>query len=167
MVPAGTATAAAPAVPDRQPGMPAVIPQAMLDRIEQAVASIPDADTDGGWGLLNQLFTATEMDDLNRPWQGTSGKTLAGRRLLIRSVSRRPSAFDGGPEIFLVVDSVDLGNGEQITWTSSALAVIVQLAVAYNRDWLPIVAEVTAAAKPTKSGFVPYHLNVTEIHASA
>ena len=150
-----------PAIPEG----PAVIPAALLEKIEQAVSTIPEADGEGGWDMLSQLFAATDADDLNRPWQGTSGRTLAGRRLLIKSVTRRPSSFDGGPEIFLVVRSVDTATGEDITWTSSALAVVVQLAVAYQRGWYPLIADVVAAPKPTARGFTPYHLNVTRLRA--
>lgn len=143
----------------------AVIPDHVLEKIIAEVERLPESDDDGQWGIVEQLLTATDMDDLNRPWEATSGKTLAGRRLQITSVKRRPSSFEGGPEIFLVIDSVDLADGEKLVWTSSALAVIIQLAVAYNRGWLPLIAEVTAARKPTKRGYIPYHLTITRIKA--
>lgn len=139
------------------------IPDHILDKIIAEVEQLPESADDGQWNIVEQLLTATDMDDLNRPWEATSGKTLAGRRLQVTGVKRRPSAYEGGPEIFLVIDSIDLNSGEALTWTSSALAVIIQLAVAYNRGWLPLVAEVTAARKPTKRGFIPYHLTITQI----
>lgn len=139
------------------------IPAALLERIIAEVQNIPDGDDGDSWGMIEQLLASESAEDLNRPWDGTSGRDLENRRFRITGVTKRPSAFDGGPEIFLVVHSTDMGTGEAVTWTTSSLAVIVQLAVAHNRAWFPIVADITPAAKPTKRGFRPYHLTVVRI----
>lgn len=153
--------------PAPQPGSdgPLAIPDHLLDQVVKMVRQIPLKDDSASFGMLEKLLAADNWRDLNKPWEGTSGRELAGRRLLITDVGSRPSAFDAGPEIFLVVTSTDMTTGEEITWTTSALMVIVQLATAYVKGWLPIVAEVTAAAKPTARGFTPYHLTVQEIGA--
>lgn len=173
-VPPGTgiepaAAAAAPAVPavaDGDGGQVA-IPDHLLEQIITAVQKIPEAADSDQFGIIAQLLQAKTFGDLNKPWESTPGRALAGRRLRITSVTRRPSEFDGGPEIFLIVQATDLGTGEQVTFTTSALAVIVQLAAAVNSDWLPLTADVAAAKKPTKRGYTPYHLNITSVRDGA
>lgn len=157
--------------PDAQPpaavddSQALAIPDHLLAKVEELVRQIPLADDAGTWGILEKLLAADSWQDLNKPWQGTSGRELAGKRVMIRSVKARPSTIDAGPEIFLVAEGVNLATGEELTFTTSALAVLIQLATAHVKGWLPVVAEITAAAKPTARGNVPYHLTIQEIRA--
>lgn len=158
----------APPAP-QQPGTvtaPEPIPAELLAKIEAAVAGIPDSTDDDSWGIAEQLLAAETPDQLNAPWSGTSGRDLAGRTLLIHDITRRPSDYDGGPEIFLVVHATDISTGEAVTFTTSALAVLLQLAQAHSHGWLPVTADIVAARKPTKRGRVPYHLNITRIRVT-
>lgn len=157
-----TPAPAAPAVTDSQA---LAIPDHLLEQVVEMVQQIPEGNDSGSFGILERLLAAESWQDLNKPWDGTSGRDLAGRRLMITSVKRMPSAYDAGPEIFLVVESTDTATGDKFTWTTSALAVIVQLAYAHLKNYLPMVAEITAAKKPTARGFVPYHLTIQEIRA--
>jgi hypothetical protein len=136
------------------------IPEAMIPALVQAFQNIPDEGGAGIESILQQLLTATDVDTLNAPWDATNGRALAGRTLSIRSIIRRPSQFEDGPQLFLVVDAVDAKTGENVTFTSSALAVLVQLAMAYNLGMFPIMAEVVVAERPTERGYYPYHLRV-------
>lgn len=136
------------------------IPEHLLSQVLDAVELIPAEGGAGVEGILTQLLSAATVDDLNRPWAGTSGRELAGRRLNIRSMIRRPSQYDDGPAIFLVVQCADAKTGEEVTFTTSALAVIVQLAVAHRMGMFPVLAEVVVADRPTERGYYPYHLNI-------
>jgi len=160
------AAPAAPSPAEITPAGATVLTEDQLARVISVVQDLPGASDTGYGDLLDKLLSATTFEDLNSPWSGTSGRDLAGRRLLITTVSQRPSSYEGGPQIFLVVESTDTRTGEQVTWTTSALAVIVQLAVCHQRGWLPAIAEITAAAKPTAQGYTPYHLTITAIHAA-
>jgi len=145
-----------PAPSEQQPA----IPEHLLERFLTAVEQIPAEGGGGVEGILAQLLSAETVDDLNAPWETTNGRSLAGRTLVIRDIIRRPSSFAEGPQLFLVVQSADRKTGEELTWTTSALAVILQLAVAYVMGMFPLQAEVVVAERPTERGFYPYHLRV-------
>jgi len=136
------------------------IPEHLLGQVLDAVELIPAEGGGGMEGILTQLLSAASVDDLNKPWSGTSGRELAGRRLSIRDMIRRPSAFDDGPAIFLVVRCADAKTGEEVTFTTSALAVIVQLAIAHKMGLFPLLADIVVSDRPTERGYYPYHLNV-------
>lgn len=136
------------------------IPAHLLAKIEQAVAGIPDGGDGGGERIIEALLAAKTIDDLNQPWEGTSGSKLAGKVLRIETLTKQPSDYTDGPAIFLVVSSTDTKTGEKVTWTTSAVAVIIQLAVAYMRGMFPLIAEVVLAERETKKGYRPYHLRI-------
>lgn len=147
-------------VAQRQAGTPAPIPAALLAQLEDAVKLVPTENGAGMEGMLSRLLAATSIADLNKPWESTSGRLLAGRTLSIRGIIQRPSTFAGGVTIFLVVDSVDMKTGEEVTWTTSAIMTVMQLVMAYKLGFFPLTAEVVVAERPTAGGFYPYHLNV-------
>lgn len=132
----------------------------IIAQVRELVAAIPDNDDTGAENIVAQLLAAETIDDLNAPWDGTSGRNLAGKRLQVRGVSARRSTFEGGTGIFLVADAVDAKTGERAVFTTSALAVVLQLAQAYKRGMFPLLAEVVVAERPTARGFYPYHLRI-------
>lgn len=141
-------------------GTAPVISENVLAALLEAVEHIPASGAGGLDGILETLLAAKSVDDLNRPWNGTSGRELAGRRLRLTDVIRRPSQFEDGPQLFLVVTAADAKTGERVTMTTSALAVILQVAVAWNLGMFPLLVDVTVAEKPTARGYYPYHLTV-------
>lgn len=133
---------------------------AVLAKVRELVAAIPGDDGSGGERIVTQLLAADTIDDLNAPWQGTSGRNLAGKRLSIRGLAQRPSSFEGGAGIFLVVDAADAKTGDVATFTTSSIAVVLQLAQAYRLGMFPLLVEVVVAPRPTARGFYPYHLRI-------
>ena len=140
-------------------GRPVISPE-IARRVQELVAPIPGDDGSGAERIVLQLLSAQTIDDLNEPWEATSGRSLAGKRLSIRGVTQRPSQFDDGAGVFLVADAVDAKTGDIATFTTSAVSVVLQLAVAHKLGMFPIVADVVVADKPTARGFYPYHLRV-------
>ena len=132
----------------------------VIQRVQDAVRDIPGNDGSGGEAIILQLLNAATVDDLNAPWEGTSGRNLAGKRLEIRGVSQRPSTFAEGAGIFLVADATDTATGEAATFTTSAVAVVIQLARVHQLGMFPVIAEVVVADRPTAKGFYPYHLRI-------
>jgi hypothetical protein len=132
----------------------------LAERVRTLMAPIPGDDGAGAEHIVAALLAATTIDDLNAPWEATSGRALAGKRLQVRGISQRESQFEDGQGVFLVVDAVDVKTGEPAMFTTSALAVVIQLAVAYAHGMFPLLAEVVVADKPTKRGFYPYHLKI-------
>lgn len=145
----------------------ATISAEVAERVRQAVAGIPGDDGSGAERIVLQLLDAETIDDLNAPWEGSSGRSLAGRTLRINGVTQRPSQFEDGAGVFLVADAFDAKTGERCTLTTSALSVVIQLAQCHVRGWFPIVAEVVMADRPTERGFYPYHLKVLAVGGTA
>jgi len=135
--------------------------------VRELVAAIPGNDDAGAENIVTQLLAATTIDDLNAPWEGTSGRNLAGKRLQVRGVTARKSSFDGGTGIFLVADAVDAKTGDKAVFTTSALAVVIQLAQAHKLGMFPLLVEVVVADRPTARGFYPYHLRVLAAGSTA
>lgn len=136
------------------------IPEHLLAQLVDAMESVPAENEGGSAAILETLLRATTIDDLNKPWNGTSGRELAGRRLSVRGIIRRPSQFEDGPAVFLVANCADVKTGEEVTMTTSALACIVQLAMAHKLGMFPLMVEVVVAERPTDRGYYPYHLQV-------
>lgn len=139
---------------------PAPLPEHILEQVRSIVAQVPGDDGTGGQRIVEQLLAATSIDDLNAPWEGTSGRSLNGRRLRVLGITQRPSQFDDGAGIFLVVQAADAKTGEAVTFTTSAVAVVLQLAQAWVRGMFPLLADVVVAQRPTSRGFYPYHLQI-------
>jgi len=139
---------------------PAPIPAEVAERVRQLAAAIPGDDGSGAERIVTQLLDAQTIDDLNAPWEGTSGRNLAGKRLAIRGVTQRPSQFSDGAGIFLVADAVDAKSGEPAVFTTSALSVVIQLARVHQLGLFPVIADVVVAERPTERGFYPYHLRI-------
>lgn len=133
---------------------------AVIAQVRELVAGIPGDDGTGGERIVTALLAAESIDDLNAPWEGTSGRALAGKRLAINGLSQRDSSFEGGTGIFLVVAAADAKTGEAVVFTTSSIAVVLQLAKAWAMDMFPLLAEVVVAPRPTARGFYPYHLRI-------
>lgn len=139
----------------------------LIAKVRDLVAGIPDNDDAGAENIINQLLAAETVDDLNSPWEGTSGRKLAGKRLRVLGITARRSSFDGGTGIFLVADAVDVGTGERSVFTTSALSCVIQLAQAHKLAMFPLLVEVVVAERPTARGFYPYHFKVLAAGSSA
>lgn len=142
-------------------------PPELIAKVRELVSAIPDNDDQGAENIINQLLAAESVDDLNAPWEGTSGRKLAGKRLQIRGISARRSSFEGGTGIFLVADAVDASTGDKAVFTTSALSCVIQLAQAYKLGMFPLLVEIVLAERPTARGFYPYHLRVLAAGSSA
>lgn len=139
-------------------GTVAEFPRELVARFVQMATLVPSEDGSGMERIIEQLLNAESWEDLSDPWESTNAEKLRGKRLRIDSLTRRPSQYPGGLGVFLVVKGVDLGTGEAIVWTTSAQAVIAQLVRAYAKGWLPCVAEMIIADRPTEAGYYPHHL---------
>ena len=127
-------------------------------RVAALLDHVPVDDETGGARIAEQLLGGATPEDLNQPWDATGGRALIGKVIRIDEVVQRPSQFQQGLRAFLVVRGEDTQTGEPITFTTSAMAVVIQLARCCAEGWLPAWAEVEQAARPTEAGYLPYHL---------
>lgn len=127
-------------------------------KLRQALALIPVDDEDANERIIQQLFMGDQVTDLNAPWDASGGREFAGKALRIDTIKAQESQFQNGLRAFLVVQGWCPDTGKDFTLTTSALAVMVQLARVNAEGWLPAWCTVEVAARPTKRGHFPYHL---------
>lgn len=127
-------------------------------RLREMLAAVPVDDEGGNQRIAEQLLSGDGLFDLNNPWESSSGRTLAGKTIRIETLRAVESQYPHGLRAFLVVQGIDSQTGDEVVMTTSALAVVIQLARANFEHWLPAWAEVVVSARPTKRGFYPYHL---------
>lgn len=138
----------------------ATMDPALAEQFAHMATMVPSEDGSGYERILGAILSAASWDKLSDPWEATNAEELRGKRLRIDSIMRRPSSFEGGLGVFLVVKSVDTKNGEAFIWTTSSVAIVAQLVRAYALRAYPIIAEVVVSKRPTERGFYPQHLHI-------
>lgn len=139
---------------------PLVIRPDLRAELERMLDAVPESDGEAWDRIITQIVTAGTPDELDTPWRAEGLKVYRNRRVLIRSIRRVPSSFEGGLGFFLVVEGADADSGETFTATTSSLAVVVQLLKAYDAGMLPLLCIPRLADKATERGFLPMHLEV-------
>jgi hypothetical protein len=147
-----------PAEPDDRSGDVAIIDPATVEKFATMAMLIPSEDGSGMERIVDAILSADSWESLADPWESTNAEKLRGKRLIVRSLTRRPSQFKGGLGIFLVVRSAWSSTGEEFVWTTSSVAVVAQLVRAWMLRALPAVVEMVIADRPTEAGYYPHHL---------
>lgn len=129
-------------------------------KLARLLETVPVDDDNANVRIAERLLSAGTALDLNRPWEATAGRELAGELLRIDSVHQRPSRYQNGLRVFLVAEGENLATGKDLVMTTSATSTVIQLARAAAEGWLPLYCTVEVAAQPTDRGFYPYHLKV-------
>jgi hypothetical protein len=147
-----------PAESDEPSGIVAVIDPETVQRFATMAMAIPSEDGSGMDRIVDAILSADSWESLADPWESTNAEKLRGKRIIVRSLTRRPSQFRGSLGIFLVVHSAWSSTGEDFVWTTSSVAVVAQLVRAYMLGALPAVVEMVIADRPTEAGYYPHHL---------
>lgn len=149
---------------DNQPGteLAPIVSESTLARFTQMAIGIPEADdSDAYESIVLQLLAASDVDGLNAPWDTDAAEKLAGYRLRIESITRRPSDYKEGLGIYLVCQGTNMGTGEKFTLTTGSVSVVAQLARAWYLGQFPVICELVIADKLTKNGYRPQHLLIS------
>lgn len=141
-------------------GDPLALDPAMVEAYSSMLASVPDSGGDGMEGILQQLLEAGDASELDAPWRSAGLELYRNTPLVIRSIRKVPSEFEGGLPWFLVLDAAVLGSGELVTITTGAVSVVAQLARAWAMGALPLKVIPRQSDRPSKSGYYPQHLEV-------
>lgn len=140
---------------------PTVIGPAQEAAYGSLLAAIPESGGDGLDGLLARLGAVDHPDDLDAPWRAAGMEAWLNVPLAIQGLRRVESDYAGGLAWFLAVDAAVIPTGELVTFTTGAVMVVAQLAKAYSLGaipgWRVIPRE---AARPSKAGYRPQHLEV-------
>jgi hypothetical protein len=144
-----------------------VVSDATMALFAQMAVNIPEADDGGAYeAIVLTLLQADDVDGLNAPWDTSKAEALAGHRLRIETITRRPSDFNAGLGLYLVAQGTDMNTGEKFTWSSGSVSVVAQLARAHFLNAFPVIAELIISDTPTKSGFRPQRLQVLSFGGS-
>lgn len=137
---------------------------ALIARFAEMVGLLPAAeDTEGGAErIIEAILNAKTWEDLDAPWRARGGEAYLGKPQRIERVTTRPSDYAKGLGVYVVVEAVDLSNGEAITWTTGSISIVAQLVKAYCVGGLPLFATIRQAERPTADGYYPQHLEVTD-----
>jgi hypothetical protein len=135
--------------------------------LTRQLLTVPDAPDDGGASMFLQLLGAKTWMDLDAPWSAQGLAKLKDKTLLLLRVHKMPSDVEDGPGWYLVVDAVDKATGEEVTFTTSSVAVMIQLLIMHVNGWWPMTVIPRVAKKPTKRGFYPQHLEIVDGPAPA
>lgn len=121
---------------------------------------VPPQDTEATRARMNQqLLDAKTPEELVKGGKAESLKNLLGVPLEVHDFMLSPSTLKGeGPPVFAIVEAVRGDDGSQVIFTTSAENVLLRLAVAKEREWLPLRFKVTQSEKESSGGFHPYQV---------
>lgn len=139
---------------------------ASLNEIEQALRTgvapeeVERDPEDVARELIEQLLTAESDEELERPEAEGWGE-FVGVPFEVQSFVWRPSSFDEGQAVFLVVRALDLRDGRLRVLTTGSGQVIAQLVNRAKRGTLPAILEL-AAAETKKKGRTVFWLKTPD-----
>lgn len=130
----------------------------LLETWAERATAIP-AELDGGTeDILRKILSATTWTQIDEPWKTSEVDDILGKHLRVTKVTRRPSTFDGGLGVFLIVKLTDPRDGKEYVKTTGSISVVGQLAQLYWLGAYGITIEWCRAKRASEHGFYPQHL---------
>jgi hypothetical protein len=111
--------------------------------------------------IMMQLLSAESDEELQNFGNAVSWRELLGVPVHIKGFRWRPSSFDEGGPVYVVVQGFRTDTGEQVILTTGAANVLAQLSNLAQRGRLgepDCVWSIEEAEKQTQRGFTPLHL---------
>jgi len=136
----------------------------VTEQWQQLASTIPVAsDQDALDSIAEQVFNAATPEELMAPWALSAKEfgALLNVPVRITALRKSKSDYESGPGFFLVLDLVELVDGEKLVVTTGAVSVMAQLIKAYSAGWLPLTCVLRQADRPSSAGYFPQHLEVT------
>lgn len=140
---------------------------AVLAAVEQLLLEIPYEPEAGMVNILEQILTATTLDELDQPWAINGLGQFVDQVVQIDSITRMPSDYRDGYAWYVVATGVVVETGEALSFSTSSKSIIVQLILARRLGLLPARFIVRVADEPTEAGYYPQHLEVYREYHSA
>lgn len=135
---------------------------AILQQFAEMAVAIP-ADLGGGTeDIVRKILAATSWDQLDEPWETSSVDDILGKTLRIEKVVRRPSTYQGGLGVFLIVHLVDPRDQKKYVKTTGSVSIVAQLARAYFLGVTALTIQWCRAERPSESGYYPQHLKIID-----
>lgn len=121
---------------------------------------VPDPEGDAVGRIVMQIMGATDVEELDRPWDADGMRDYEGSVLRVKSIHKMESDYEGGLGIYLVCFCDQPGIGEEFVVTTGSVSCVAQLVRAHVAGWLPLEVVPRKAAKATKLGYWPMHLEL-------
>jgi hypothetical protein len=127
----------------------------LMPDIDAVIVEDPDAIA---LEIAKRILSATTADDVLAPQQTTPAEDVLGVPVEVRGVRWNPSAYNGGPGAYAVIDAVRVDTGEVLAISCGSRNVIVQLYRLVKLGALPRQVVIVRVSKPTSSGYYPMWL---------
>jgi hypothetical protein len=132
----------------------------------QMATVIPEDEGDGGLRILEQIASASSVEDIDNPWNARGAEAYNDKVITITDVTRKDSDFRDGMGLYLLLDIIDVESGEVTKITSGSTSLVAQVIRLYTLDLLPYTCVVRVATKATKNGYYPQHLETLRATAA-
>lgn len=141
-----------------------IIDPVLLQQFAEMAVMIP-AETDGGTeSILRKILSAKTWTEVDEPWRTTSVDDILGKRLRVTKVTRRPSTYQDGLGMFLIVHLRDTRDQKEYVKTTGSVSVVGQFAALYAMGAQAITIEWCKAKRPTEGGYFPQHIIIHDAH---
>ena len=109
--------------------------------------------------IIMQLLGATTDEELQNFGNATGWRELEGVPILLKGFRWRPSSFDEGGPLYVIVNGFRADTGEAVVLTTGSANVLAQLSNMARRGTLvDSVWALERAKKDTAAGYRPLHL---------
>lgn len=132
-----------------------------LRAVELLINDIPEAEDDAVEKILHQLLGAQSPDQLDDPWKSEGLRRLVDVPIRIDRVTRRPSDYEDGLGVYLLIEGHNLRTDQPVTVTTGSASVCAQLVIAHRNGWLPLTVYPRGPKRPKANGRFPMHLEIT------
>lgn len=137
----------------------AELPQALIAQFAEMVGIVPDFETGGGEGIIEQILAGTTLGDIDAPWTG-GRKIPVGPMLYITDIAKTPSDYPGGLPFYLVVTTTLPSSGAMKEYSAGGTMVVAQLVKAFTLDELPIAGMIVETELRNRPGQKAQHFSV-------
>lgn len=107
--------------------------------------------------IVAQILSADSDEELQinqaTPWQD-----LAGIPVEIHGFRWRPSSYEEGAPVFVVVDANRMDNGDRVVLTTGSYNILAQLTNLAERERFPSIWKLEVSTKATSRGYYPLWL---------
>lgn len=108
--------------------------------------------------ILTQIWNASSDEEMQAVGKATPWQDLIGVPVHIKGFRWRPSSYDQGAKVFVVVNAQRMDTGEDVVLTTGGKNVLMQLANIARREAFPWNGVLQESEKQTAAGYRPLWL---------
>jgi hypothetical protein len=136
-----------------------VIPEEELEVFSSMLDAVPDIEDAGYEDILRQIANAESAYDLDKPFRAEGLRDYVDETIIVESIKKSESEYEGGLGVFLVVNIIREETGERETVTTGSLGVVGTLLKANAVGWLPL--RCIPQERTSRKGYKPMHLKTS------